>query len=73
MTNKRTYLWDFPTRLFHWSLVLCVLGAVVSGQIGGNFIDWHGKFGLAIVGLVVFRLVWGVIGSTYARFWHFFP
>ena len=73
MTNKRVFIWDLPTRIFHWSLVLCVIGAVVSGQIGGNFMEWHGKLGLAVVGLITFRLVWGLLGSTYARFCQFFP
>lgn len=73
MSAQRFYLWDLPTRLFHWLLAVCVLAAVVSGQIGGNLIDWHARFGLAIVGLLVFRLVWGFIGSTYARFAQFLP
>lgn len=73
MNSKRIRLWDLPTRLFHWSLVLCVAAAVISGQVGGKWIDWHGKIGLAIVGLLAFRLAWGLLGSTYARFAQFFP
>jgi cytochrome b len=73
MHIKRIRIWDLPTRLFHWLLVLCVLASFVSGQLGGNLIEWHGKIGLFIVGLIVFRLVWGLIGSTYARFTQFFP
>ena len=73
MASKRVFIWDLPTRIFHWALVLCVGGAVVTGQIGGNFIVWHGKLGLAVVGLIAFRLVWGLLGSTYARFSQFFP
>ena len=73
MNSKRIRLWDLPTRLFHWLLALSVAAALVSGQVAGNFIEWHGKIGLFIVGLVTFRLVWGVLGSTYARFTQFFP
>lgn len=73
MSSKRIFLWDLPTRSFHWLLVVSVVAAVVTGQIGGNLIDWHGKIGILIVGLLVFRLVWGVVGSTYARFAQFFP
>jgi cytochrome b len=73
MTSPRIRLWDLPTRIFHWGLVLCIAGAVISGQIGGGLIEWHGRIGLAVVGLIVFRLVWGIVGSTYARFLHFFP
>jgi len=73
MNSQRIRLWDLPTRLFHWLLVLAVVGAVVSGQIGGKLIELHGKIGLAIVGLIAFRIVWGFTGSTYARFAQFWP
>lgn len=66
-------VWDLPTRLFHWLLVALVLAMVATGKIGGNLMDWHGRCGLAIVGLIAFRLVWGVAGTTYARFTSFFP
>jgi cytochrome b len=64
----RVYVWDLPTRLFHWSLALLVVGAFVTQKIGGNAMVWHGRIGLAILGLLVFRIVWGFAGSTYARF-----
>lgn len=73
MNSKRIRLWDLPTRLFHWLLAVAVAAALISAEIGGNFMDWHGRIGLLIVGLLAFRLVWGVLGSTYARFAHFFP
>ena len=53
--------------------MLGVVASIVSGQLGGNLIDWHGKIGLFIVGLIAFRVTWGVLGSTYARFAQFFP
>lgn len=68
---KRILVWDLPTRLFHWLLVCCVCGSFISAKIGGNAMLWHGRFGLAVVGLLVFRLVWGFVGSTYARFAQF--
>lgn len=69
----RIRVWDLPTRLFHWLLATLVAGAIITGEVGGNAIVWHGRLGLAIVGLLAFRLVWGFIGSTYARFASFFP
>jgi cytochrome b len=66
--QKRVRIWDLPTRIFHWSLVLLVAGAAISGLIGGAAIVWHGRLGLALVGLIAFRLAWGFLGSTYARF-----
>ena len=68
---NRILIWDLPTRLFHWLLVLSVCGSFVSAKIGGNAMVWHGRFGLVVVGLLVFRLVWGFVGSTYARFMNF--
>ena len=70
MTGK-AYVWDLPTRLFHWSLVLLVVAAFITAKIGGNAMIWHGRLGLAIIGLFVFRIVWGFVGSTYARFSQF--
>lgn len=69
--NAEVLVWDLPIRLFHWLLVLAVLVSFVTGQIGGAWIDWHARSGMAIVGLVVFRLVWGVCGSHTARFSQF--
>jgi cytochrome b len=69
----RIRLWDLPVRIFHWSLVVAVLVAFVTAKLGGDWMDWHGRAGLAIVGLVTFRLVWGVVGSTHARFLSFAP
>ena len=68
---QRILVWDLPLRLFHWLLVVCVSGSIVSAKIGGNAMVWHGRFGLVVVGLLVFRLVWGFVGSTYARFFQF--
>jgi len=73
MNSNRIRLWDLPTRLVHWLLAVCVVAALVSGQLGGKLIELHGKIGLIIVGLLAFRLVWGFAGSTYARFAQFFP
>lgn len=65
---QRQRVWDLPIRLFHWLLVASIAFAYVSGQLGGNLIDWHARAGFLIVGLVVFRLVWGVVGTPTARF-----
>lgn len=67
----KAYVWDLPTRLFHWLLVACVVAAFVTAKMGGAMMVWHGRLGLAILGLLVFRLVWGLNGPTYARFGQF--
>ena len=73
MNSKSFLLWDLPTRLFHWLLVIAITGLIVSGLIGGNLIEWHGRIGVLTTGLIAFRLAWGFLGSTYARFGQFFP
>ena len=73
MGVQRIRLWDLPTRVFHWALVALVTAAIITGKTGGSLIIWHGRIGLAILGLVVFRLIWGLVGSTYARFSQFLP
>lgn len=69
----RVQVWDLPVRVVHWSLVLAVAAAVATGFAGGNWMRWHGRAGLAIVGLLAFRLAWGFVGSTHARFASFAP
>ena len=61
-------VWDLPTRVAHWSAAALFAAAIVTVKIGGNAMVWHGRVGLALLGLVVFRIVWGLVGSTYARF-----
>lgn len=73
MSTRTIKVWDLPTRVFHWLLALLVVAAFVTGWLGGNLIEWHGRAGIAITALLAFRLVWGVIGSTYARFADFVP
>ncbi len=73
MKKKVVTVWDLPLRIFHWTLLLLVAVAFVTGLAGGNLIVWHGWSGIAITGLLAFRLVWGIVGSTYARFAQFVP
>lgn len=61
-------IWDLPTRLFHWLLVLCVLGLIITGNIGGLWMDWHFRFGYAVLCLLVFRVLWGFVGGYWSRF-----
>ena len=71
--TRKILIWDLPTRLFHWLLVLAIVALVVTGKAGGSWMEWHGRLGLLVLGLLVFRLLWGIMGSTYARFAGFFP
>ncbi|MCX7946422.1 MAG: cytochrome b/b6 domain-containing protein [Hydrogenophilus sp.] len=71
MNSREVAVWDPMVRLFHWLLVGTVVGAVVGVKIGGEAMTWHGRFGVAVVGLLAFRLVWGMIGPPTARFSQF--
>lgn len=68
-----TRVWDLPLRIFHWLLVLAVTAAIVTGKLGGPWLAWHGRCGALIMGLLIFRLAWGFIGSHHARFASFVP
>lgn len=72
-TASKTRIWDLPTRLFHWALVVCVAGALVTVKLGGNWMQWHMNFGIATLALLVFRTIWGLVGPRYARFSSFLP
>lgn len=61
-------VWDLPTRLFHWALAACIIGLVITGNIGGNALTWHMRLGLAVGALLVFRVLWGLLGGRWSRF-----
>ena len=65
---RLVYVWDLPTRLFHWSLVVLVATAWFTGEGEGGTAAIHRYSGEAIAGLIVFRAVWGFIGGEHARF-----
>lgn len=66
--SLKVRVWDLPTRIFHWSLVICVIGLIVSGQIGGAAMAWHFRLGYAVLSLLLFRLCWGLAGGHWSRF-----
>lgn len=64
-------IWDLPTRVFHWTLALAVFCLVVTGNVGGDAMVWHMRLGYAVLALMGFRLLWGVLGGHWSRFAHF--
>jgi cytochrome b len=66
-------VWDLPTRLFHWALAICVVLGIVFVKIGGNAIQWHAYCGYTALALILFRVIWGFVGSWHARFANFIP
>jgi cytochrome b len=65
---NRVRVWDLPTRLFHWALVACVIGLVITGHVGGAAMQWHARLGYAVLALLLFRICWGFIGGRWSRF-----
>ena len=64
--TRTVAIWDIPTRLFHWCLVLLLCCSWVTQYKG--WMDLHFLSGEAILTLLLFRLVWGFVGSDSARF-----
>ena len=67
--RPRVLVWDAPTRLFHWLMVVLVAAAYTTLKL--NLIDWHVRAGEALLALLLFRLLWGCFGSDTARFRNF--
>jgi cytochrome b len=61
-------VWDLPLRIFHWLLVVAVAGAVACAEIPGIPVEWHARFGYIVLGLLLFRLAWGLFGGYWSRF-----
>ena len=61
-------VWDLPTRIFHWALVVFIICLAVSGLIVGAAMVWHFRFGYAVLSLLLFRIVWGLVGGRGSRF-----
>ncbi|UAA39038.1 cytochrome b/b6 domain-containing protein [Paraneptunicella aestuarii] len=71
MTTPQTHwvkVWDLPVRIFHWALVAAFVFSYITGEEDTTLHSYSGYF---ITGLVIFRIVWGLIGSHYARFSEF--
>lgn len=66
--TPRIFVWDLPVRVMHWSFVLLVLGAWATRKLPGDWFVWHVRIGYAIFVLAATRIVWGVLGTRYARF-----
>ena len=63
---ERVRIWDGPTRLFHWTLVALIAFSWWSAE--EEHLDWHIWSGLGVMSLLIFRILWGIAGSSTARF-----
>ncbi len=68
MQQHKVRVWDLPTRLFHWLLAATTVALVATAKVGGNAMQWHLWLGHVMLALLLFRLVWGLVGGRWARF-----
>jgi cytochrome b len=61
-------VWDLPTRLFHWLLVVLIAAQYATGEFHWLDMRWHFWFGYATLALILFRVIWGFCGSQTSRF-----
>jgi cytochrome b len=61
-------VWDLPVRIMHWSLLVAAAGCWLTQELEGDFFAWHVRCGYAVLGIVVVRILWGFVGTRYARF-----
>ena len=65
--GSKILVWDAPVRVFHWLFVLCFVGAYLTAE-SERWRLAHVTLGYTMGGLVAFRVVWGLLGTRYARF-----
>jgi cytochrome b len=70
--SRRILVWDLPTRIFHWALAGSFVVAFVTAD-SERWRDVHVLAGYTMLALVAFRVLWGIVGSRYARFASFPP
>ena len=71
MAYQRIRVWDLPTRVFHLLLILGIAGSLITVLASDDLSVWHGRCGLFLLSLLVWRLIWGLVGGHWSRFVHF--
>jgi cytochrome b len=66
LNSKKLMVWDFSLRIFHFALILLVMGSFFTAKADLLFV--HEYFGLCLLGLIFFRIIWGFVGTYYSRF-----
>lgn len=69
--DERRLVWDLPLRAFHWLFAASILASWGTAKLGFTWMPWHIRLGKWMMGLLVFRIVWGFIGPRHARFTSF--
>jgi cytochrome b len=71
MPDDRRLVWDLPLRVFHWLFAVSILASWVTAELGLGWMQWHFYLGYWMIGLLIFRFIWGLIGPRHARFFSF--
>ncbi|WP_019029058.1 cytochrome b/b6 domain-containing protein [Colwellia piezophila] len=71
--SEKHLIWDLPLRLFHWSFAFTILACWYTAEQGSDLVDIHMQLGFVAIGLIVFRVLWGIVGPKHARFSQFLP
>ncbi|WP_286234236.1 cytochrome b/b6 domain-containing protein [Thalassotalea sediminis] len=70
---KQYLIWDLPIRIFHWLLVITISALWYTSEPDNNMIETHIKLGFFALGLIIFRICWGIVGTKHAIFVNFLP
>jgi cytochrome b len=70
-SRPRSLVWDLPLRLFHWLFAGSILASWATAEAGFNWMKWHIRLGYWMIGLLSFRVLWGIVGPRHARFTSF--
>lgn len=71
VTEEKRLVWDLPLRVFHWLFALSIAASWATAEAGFEYMQYHFYLGYWMIGLVVFRVIWGFIGPRHARFSNF--
>ena len=64
--DNQVKVWDLSLRVFHFILIILIVGSYISAKL--DMLNIHQYFGVSILGLIFFRILWGFIGSYYSKF-----
>jgi cytochrome b len=65
---EQRLVWDLPLRLFHWLFATSVIASWATAKAGFEWMQWHIRLGYWMMGLLLFRVIWGFVGPRHARF-----
>ncbi len=70
---EKHLIWDLPLRIFHWSFAFTILASWYTAEHKDDYIELHMQLGFVALALIIFRIIWGIIGPKHARFSQFIP